>query len=102
MLRSGKRPRVRDTRVTPQGYIPKIMQLQARPRPAGARRARGSLLRRFAACLAALVGALVLIPVLAAPASADEDLHGRIQAEQNGARGPVAGVQLTVVDSTGK
>ena len=75
-----------------------IMDLQARPRPPGAARAPRPVLHRFAAFLVALLGALVLIPVLAAPAAAaNEDVHGRLQAEQGGeGREPVVGVKIVV------
>jgi neutral amino acid transport system permease protein len=81
-----------------------IMELQARPRAAGAGGVRRPVLHRFAAFLAALVGALVLVPLLASPAAAvDEDIHGRLQAEQGGPeREPVAGVKITVVRPGGE
>ena len=82
-----------------------IMELRARQRTADAAAPGRSLLRRFAlvrtltACLAALIAALVMVPLLASPAgAANEDLHGRLQAEQEagGGRQPVAGVRVTV------
>ena len=73
-------------------------------RPAPVHAPRRTLSSRIAAFLAAFLGALVLVPLLATAASAaDEDLHGRLQAEQGTTqeRQPVAGVHFTVTRPDG-
>jgi neutral amino acid transport system permease protein len=71
--------------------------------PARPRSPRRPLRARLAAWFAALLGALVLVPLLATAASAaGEDVHGTLRAEREGVRGPVAGVTVTVARQTGE